>query len=74
MTFQIFQDYNTHFEKVCLRSKTPLSNNIVFFMACGAFRVALKHDCSPIPVFFFLYPKIPTVTNIKYNAVECLRQ
>ena len=24
-----------------------------------------KHDCSPVPVFCFLYPKTQTVTNIK---------
>ena len=29
------------------------------FYGCG------KHDCSPIPVFCFLYPKTQTVTNIK---------
>ena len=37
-------------------------------LGCG------KHDCSPIPVFFFLYLKTQTVTHIRKNAVEYLRQ
>ena len=37
-------------------------------MSLGALRLHFKHDCSPIPVFCFLYSKIFPVTKMRLNV------